>query len=310
MATSYDPKSFWNARFGRYGHTGEVDKLLYTYDQGQRLRAIDKILSRAHITINSSTEILDVGCGTGDLIWSFRKYGGPTTTGIDVSDETIDYARRRFAGSANVRLHTIGVEDMDFPSNSFDLVTCINILQHITDDRKYVRAVENITKASRMRGHILTMDFCPIKVKNKKPAPYLVIRSRDQYVNIFHNNGCTLICEFGLPRIGVRLYRALCWIVARLRRTSVSHTGRISEDTKRDPYKRTIRSRIFHLTKVILLRLTKPLDDYLPSFPGRFTDMRILIFRKTTYSRISGKVPYESHAGLKLQHSTQSNIFH
>jgi len=309
MTTTYDPRSFWNARFERYGHTGEVDKLLYTYDQGQRLRAIDKILSRAHITINSSTEILDVGCGTGDLIWSFRKYGGPTTTGIDVSNETIDYARRRFAGSSKVRLHTIGVEEMDLPLDSFDLVTCINVLQHITDDRKFLKAVENITKVSRMGGHILTMDFCPIKVKNKKPAPYLVIRSKEQYVSIFGKNGCRLISEFGLPRIGVRAYRGLCWIVACLR-TSVSHTGRISEDMKRDTHGPTIKSRIFHLTKVTLLRLTKPLDDFLPPFPGRFTDMRILIFAKTTCLGTSGKVQYESHAGLKLRHSTQSNIFH
>jgi len=309
MTTNYDPRSFWNARFERYGHTGEVDKLLYAYDQGQRLRAIDKILSRAHITINSNTEILDVGCGTGDLIWSFRKYGEPTTTGIDVSNETTDYARRRFVGSGKVRLHTIGVEEMDFASDSFDLVTCINVLQHITDDRKFLRAVENITNVLRMGGHILTMDFCPIKVKNKRPAPYLVIRSKEQYVSIFDRNGCKLICEFGLPRIGVRAYRGLCWIVACLR-TSVSHTGRISEGTKRDAHKPTIKSRIFRLTKVILLRSTKLLDDFLPPFPGRFTDMRILIFAKTTYLATSEKVEYESRAGMKLRHSTQSNVDH
>jgi len=204
LNVAYDAKEFWNQRFKKHGHTGEVDRVLYEYDQPQRLRAINLVLRRATIPLGPGTKILDVGCGTGDLIESLLKRSGLDIAGIDVSDETIDYAERRFSGRSDVRLLTKKLEDLDFPPNSFDLVFGINVLQHLTNAWAFSAAVENMVRVLRNGGYVLVMDFSPLKVKSRTPASYLIIRSRDEYVKAFEQEGCSLVYECGLPRIGVR----------------------------------------------------------------------------------------------------------
>ncbi len=256
MTDTYNPKAFWNDRFRRYGHTGEMNSLLYAYDQPQRLRAIHKALSRAKISIGSGKKILDVGCGTGDLIESFMKRGEPEITGIDISDDTISYTGRRFSTNNRVKFLTIAVEDMNFPSEFFDLVTGINVLQHITNDRLFFKAIENMVRVVKTGGHILVMDFSPHKEQEeKKRGPYVIIRTQKEYRDVFERSGCAWVAEFGLPRLGVRLY-AKCV--------------------------RLVPSRISRLVKGALLKMSRPLDYLLVPFPYKYTDMGILIFQKTS----------------------------
>ncbi len=282
MANNYNPKSFWNERFCKYGHTGEVDALLYAYDQPQRISAIDKALARAKVPINDETRILDIGCGTGDLIELLIKFGQPQITAIDISDETIKYAKKRFANMETARFLTMGVEDMDFPADSFDLVIGINILQHIIDEQTFCQVIENIMRVVRVGGHILVMDFSPVRAENRRPAPYVIIRSRREYIDAFEKRGCRLICEFGLPRIGVRLYRKIRLIISGFgdRLTGSKTAGAILETPLRSQKATLMRSHISHLIKVMLLEWTRPFDLLLVPFPSKYTDMGILIFEK------------------------------
>lgn len=278
MNNGYNPKSFWNERFGKSGHTGELDTTLYAYDQPHRLRAVGQALSRAKVSMNSNMKILDIGCGTGDLIESLMKHGEPEITGLDISDKTIEYAKRRFAAHEKVRLLTAGVEEMDFPSSSFDMVIGINILQHIADEQVFFKAIENIVRVTKMDGHILVMDFSPIKVANRQPAPYVVYRSRREYIDAFKNGGCKFISEFGLPRIGVRLYRAV-GKVGRFVQLLGFQSKLPSEVLSTNEASSLQNPRVGHLIRILLLELSRPLDYLLAPLPSRYTDMRILIFQ-------------------------------
>jgi len=281
MADDYNPQSFWGERFLKHGHTGEVDNLLYAYDQPQRLRAIDRALARAKISINSDTKILDIGCGTGDLIGALMEHGQPEINGIDISDETISYAQKRFAANTKVRLFCTRVEDMDFLSNSFDLAVGINVLQHINDEQAFSKAVDSVIRVVKVGGHILAMDFSPVRVANRKPAPYLIVRSRQEYIDAFEKSGCRFISEFGLPRLGVRLYRTTERTIGRLVRRLLNDKARVTEETtlKSEPAPPLRLPRLYRM-RVILLALTKPFDYLLVPFPARYTDMRILVFKK------------------------------
>lgn len=75
MEDTYKLAKYWGERFRRYGHTGWADELIYAYDQSLRLKAIDKALTRAKVAVSSVTHVLDVGCGTGDLVLEFAKKG-------------------------------------------------------------------------------------------------------------------------------------------------------------------------------------------------------------------------------------------
>ncbi len=274
MAERYDPRSFWNERFRRYGHTGETDDLLYAYDQPQRLRAIDRALSRAGVAIQAGTRILDIGCGTGDLIALFLSWGRPQITGIDLSDEALGYCQSRFATEEQVRLLAVGVEEIEFPPGSFDLVTAVNVLQHITEDQAFARVVDKIVQVVKTGGHILVMDFSPAKVQEKRPAPYLIIRAKEEYIDLFEQAGCKLVSEFGLPRIGVRLYRTASRFAGRFKSDSVVR------DAPSSTGGRLGGSRVVRCFRVALLAIARPFDTLLMPFPTRYSDMNILIFQK------------------------------
>ncbi len=277
-----NPKAFWDERFRRYGHTGDVDSLIYRYDQSLRLRLIDKALSHSKVQIGKNGKILDIGCGTGDLISLLLKKGTLNITGIDFSDEVISFARRRFSANTSVRLLTIDVKDMNFLPGSFDLVSCINVLQHINDEEAFSEAIGNMFRVVKCGGHILTMDFSPAKVKNKNAGLYLVIRSKTEYVEAFQNRGCSLIGEYGLPRLGVRSCRGIRRLVAGVTRLLPQPKMRTINQTTigTQSAEMTFKYQLYDLIRATVLKLATPFDYFLVPFPYRYTDMGILIFKK------------------------------
>lgn len=84
-------------------------------------------------------KILDIGCGTGKNIEAFSAIG--PTFGIDKSTEAIDYCKKR--GIETVVLGS--AEETPLLSNSFDVVTLLDVLEH-TDDRKTLKEIYRILK--------------------------------------------------------------------------------------------------------------------------------------------------------------------
>ena len=77
-------------------------------------------------------KILDIGCGTGKNIEVFSKIG--PTFGVDKLPEAIEYCRKRGLNTA-----TLGTaESTKLKSNSFDIVTILDVLEH-TDDGKTLK---------------------------------------------------------------------------------------------------------------------------------------------------------------------------
>lgn len=288
MGEGYNPVSFWNSRFNKVGHTGELNPLLYAYDQPQRLRAISQSLVRANICVKPDMNVLDIGCGTGDVIDLLMKAGEPAITGVDISEETIRHTMKRFDGLEKVNLVVGRAEEIDFPAESFDLVIGINILQHLIEDQDFLSGIENFIRVCKPHGHILIMDFSPIVVNHKHPSPYVVYRTRQEYIDYFAERGCSLVSEYGLPRVGVRLYRGIGNVGGRVRqlvsRSRASSTSSGSTGAPSTISAGPSSSWSFGLgdfMRTLVLRVSKPLDYLLAPLPPRFTDMRILIFRVT-----------------------------
>ncbi len=283
MSDSYTPKSFWNTRFRKFGHTGEVDSLLYAYDQPQRLHAINTALAQAKISINANTKVLDIGCGTGDVIELLAERGMAQVIGIDISSETIQYAQKRFAANKSVWFLNAAVPGLSFASTSFDLVLGINVLQHVINREAFIETIRNIMRVVKVGGYVLVMDFSPVNVVKKHPASYLAVRSRQEYVDAFQTHGCKLISELGLPRLGVRFYHTTKNTISRLRKKTTSKTETIVKPDLLEQQMHSLRYKIWGLVGIGLLTLTKPFDYLLmPFFPAKYTDMRILIFKKVS----------------------------
>lgn len=71
--------------------------------------------------------VLDVACGTGDMVVGLAKQGC-TVTGIDISEEMLAIARRKTAAAAPhlspPTFHLGDAEALPFSDDTFDAVTC------------------------------------------------------------------------------------------------------------------------------------------------------------------------------------------
>lgn len=87
-----------------------------------------------------SLKILDVGCGTGLLTKKLTSFG--EVIGIDISDEALKYAKKR-----GVRLKKASVNKLPFKSGSFELVVCIDVINHQdVDSEKALRQMYRVLK--------------------------------------------------------------------------------------------------------------------------------------------------------------------
>lgn len=87
-----------------------------------------KLLDR-YLSSRQGLEILDVGCGTGLNVQLLGRYG--EARGVDMSPDALEICRRR--GVENVSLHQAG--ELPFATESFDLLTAFDVIEHIEDDR-------------------------------------------------------------------------------------------------------------------------------------------------------------------------------
>lgn len=79
----------------------------------------DKIISR-NLCIKGQT-VLDLGTGTGVLPRNLYRYGAKWI-GTDISEEQIQQAKK-LSEKMNIDYYTTATENIDFPANSFDVIT-------------------------------------------------------------------------------------------------------------------------------------------------------------------------------------------
>src|ERR1043166_6628706 len=76
----------------------------------------------------ANMRILDVGCGTGANLKMLAKFG--TAEGVDLSQQALDFCHER--GFDGVRYGE--AENLPYQDNSFDIVTALDVLEHLDDD--------------------------------------------------------------------------------------------------------------------------------------------------------------------------------
>jgi SAM-dependent methyltransferase len=90
--------------------------------------------------------ILDVGCGTGANLEMLSQFGA--AEGVDVSPEALSFCRER--GLNNVRLGQ--AEQLPYSDNSFDIVTGLDVVEHLDDD---VAGLREMARVLRPGGYAL-----------------------------------------------------------------------------------------------------------------------------------------------------------
>ncbi len=133
-----------------------------------RLNYIDKL---AHI---NGKKVLDVGCGGGILSESMAVRGADVT-GIDLGEKPLKVAKLHLLETGQkVDYRLIAAEDLAAAqAGQFDVVTCMEMLEHVPDPASIVRACAQLTKPG---GHLF------FSTLNRNPKSYLFAVIGAEYV--------------------------------------------------------------------------------------------------------------------------------
>lgn len=97
-------------------------------------------LVRSYIT---GKNILDLGCGTGAMISELSGLGFQVL-GLDGSEEALKYCRKR--GLVNLKRADFN-KSLPCQGNTFDTVLCLDVLEHIEDDRGLLLEIKRVLKS-------------------------------------------------------------------------------------------------------------------------------------------------------------------
>ena len=99
----------------------DFDKIARDYDRMNHLMTLglDRLWRRRAVR-GLHGNVLDVACGTGDMVVELLKQGC-TVTGVDLSEEMLTIAKRK---AESGKWKVADAEQLPFPDEAFDAVTC------------------------------------------------------------------------------------------------------------------------------------------------------------------------------------------
>ena len=118
--------------------------------------------------------ILDIGCGGGILSESLALEGA-TVVGIDLAEAGLEVAKLHLLESElDIDYQFISAEDLtESETESFDIITCVEMLEHVPDPSSIIRACAKLVKT---KGRVF---FSTI---NRNPKSYFFAIVGAEYV--------------------------------------------------------------------------------------------------------------------------------
>jgi len=102
------------------------------------------------LPIGANLQVLDAGCGHGLFsFWLAQQMPGSAIVGMDISEDEIDYARQMVLTSQlhNLSFHRTDLRDLSQYRENFDLILCLDVLEHIVEDEKVLMSLNEALKS-------------------------------------------------------------------------------------------------------------------------------------------------------------------
>lgn len=149
--TTMPPPRYGNllSRYRRYAPG--YDRRFARYSEATLERA-------AGIVPANVTHLVDVACGTGLFIAKVRaRRPAARITGIDISQEMLAQAQRRFMGDSAVRFADGVAESLPLAEASCDVVSCNNAFHLVQDAGAALREFHRVLEPG---GRVIIVDWC------------------------------------------------------------------------------------------------------------------------------------------------------
>jgi len=155
----YNPESYWGERFkkvglgfrgpGDWGLSNEKNEIAY-----QKAKKVFLDLCAQKQIDLIWTSVLEIGTGNGFYAQVLREANVGKYLGIDITDVLFDKIQTVLPGLNLMKLD-IGERR---PPGRFDLVIMIDVTQHITDNKKFSAAMQNIRACLMPNGFLIITD--------------------------------------------------------------------------------------------------------------------------------------------------------
>jgi SAM-dependent methyltransferase len=103
-----------------------------------RRRIIRAELDR--LALPAGARVLDAGCGSGRTLEELRDYGA--VSAIELSPLAAEHARGLGLGEVQIGR----LEELPWSDATFDLITCLDVIEHTPDDRATLRELRRVCK--------------------------------------------------------------------------------------------------------------------------------------------------------------------
>lgn len=135
-------------------YQGKPDRISYNF--ASRQRAVEELLEPY-----AAGKVLDVGCGSGDLV-VFYVTKGLCYTGVDLSSSMIERANSNyseFVGEKKAFFQVADCENLPFKDGEFDALSAVALIEYLPEPAKALGEIYRVLKPG---GYLL------ITVPNKK----------------------------------------------------------------------------------------------------------------------------------------------
>ena len=151
QATSEDiyrqiDNNVYNQEANIWWDENQVLHLLKSSVNPARVGYFRRLLKEVHHVDSHETPALDVGCGGGILAEEFASMGF-VVAGIDPSEQSIAIAKQHAESMGLTIDYTLGTgESIPYADNTFPVVYCCDVLEHVRDLPKVISEIYRVTK--------------------------------------------------------------------------------------------------------------------------------------------------------------------
>jgi ubiquinone/menaquinone biosynthesis C-methylase UbiE len=126
-----------------------LDRLTGSKPEKESSKAVVKLIEQK---LNVGSSILEVGCSSGHLLRTLNKKNlALNYVGVDIDRYAIkkgneSIANLELSGIKSAQLMESAVEDLPFDDNKFDIVVCLNVLEHLHEPKKALKELLRCAK--------------------------------------------------------------------------------------------------------------------------------------------------------------------